>query len=120
MTKLNWITQKGKYVKLIENTNPWYINKTDTPVKPKGIVKRTRRILNNHNEYRFYDSADYKSKSKLDLTRPDMGYGYSFGDRARIECFEQNEKNDEDNQSYNYLNILFYLLLIYFIIKIKK
>jgi hypothetical protein len=49
-----------------------------------------------------------------------MGYGYSFGDRARIECFEQNEKNDEDNQSYNYLNILFYLLLIYFIIKIKK
>jgi hypothetical protein len=75
-----WDKYKGKNVVLVASDNPWYINKDDTyPVKysdPESI----------RDDAKYRDNADFRSSIVVDPTRPNMGLGYSFLERANNGC----------------------------------
>lgn len=131
-----WRTIKGKKVILIEPEEPWYINRGNK--KPIGITKENVTELNKV-EYR--DHADFHSNFMMDTNKPDLGYGYSYADRAGASChclddcdksshntnvpvlehFDHN--NNKINNKYN-LNIipcsLLFIVILLVLIRIYK
>ena len=89
-----WKTQSGKKVILVEPDTPWYINKKKNI--PEGIIRQSVKKLN-QKEYR--NNADFKSNFMMDVTRPDMGYGYSYAQRQgqRVLCLDDCDKNSPDD-----------------------
>lgn len=75
-----WTTERGKRVILVEPDNPWYINKTD---HVQGIITPNHTVLN-QKQYRKH--ADVYSKFMMDTNRSDLGYGYSYAQRAGKAC----------------------------------
>ncbi len=118
-----WKTRKGKRVVLIEDDNPWYINKVHKPIG----IRHDKRTELNKVDYR--DNADFYSKFMMDTHNPSMGYGYSYADRAGKPChcvddcdkpptnrkifehFDNNNDDDEDS-SYDFTTIAISLFLL--------
>jgi hypothetical protein len=92
----NWITEKGKYVQLVEPDMPWYIVKNQNR-EPKGIVHTKQKLLN---EVEYRDNANYKTNFVLDVTRPDMGYGHKYSDRGGEPCKCDSDCSDISKNIY--------------------
>tara|TARA_Y100000780_G_scaffold179369_1_gene164758 strand:- start:61513 stop:61980 length:468 start_codon:yes stop_codon:yes gene_type:complete len=125
---INWITQSGKYVKLVQPDTPWYIV-NDKYLRPEGTVQIKQRELN---QVDYRNNADFKSNFVLDTTRPDMGYGTVYTDRAGQPCkceddcdnvaknvYEGFSTNSMDWNNNKLVWILVILAIIMILFKIK-
>jgi hypothetical protein len=97
----SWETAKGKKVVLIQPDNPWYINKKKS--MPEGLIRQGRTELNK--EW-YRDNANFNSKFMMDVTRPNMGYGYSYADRQgqQVYCLDDCNKIDPNDKRFEYFD----------------
>lgn len=109
-TDYSWDKYQGKTVALVESDNPWYINQNDTVQMKYG---KDQKI---YTDIKYRNNADYVSDFAYDMTRPDVGLGYSYADHQGVDC-KKIEKFDgfkDDNQ------LVFIILLILFAIVVWR
>jgi hypothetical protein len=116
----------GKSVVLVQNDNPFYLNKDITiqmPFKKDSLDLIDNIEVDNMAILESGIHADYESsKFVVDPNRPDLGYGYSYASRQGVSCdaytsqdsgietFIGGDNNYSDNQ------IIFILLFIILLI----
>jgi hypothetical protein len=105
-----WTDYFGKTVVLVESDDPWYLNK-DTTI-PMEYLKQQ-----NLQEMYYRTNADYKPGRVLDENSPDLGFGYSYMDRAGQPCQKIEGFNEGQSDSPNVLMILLCIILLIFIYK---
>lgn len=103
-----WDKYRGKTVVLVASDNPWYINKDTTyPVKysnPENI----------RDDIKYRENADFKSTMVLDPTKPDLGLGHSFLERANNGCnIEGFSEENENRHAIMILFVIIFLVLVY-------
>lgn len=106
-----WTDYFGKTVVLVEADDPWYLNKDVTI--PMNYVQQ--HDLQQDLQYRQH--ADYKSGRIIDTNAPDLGFGYSYADRAGQPCQKIEGFNEGQQDSPNILMMLLCILLLIFIYK---
>jgi hypothetical protein len=107
----NNINNKGKTVVLVNNENPWYINKDNT-IKQPYITNMSVKSNDIYNE-----KLPYKTKMIIDNTKNNLGMGYSYSDRQGYDCIE----NFNSNNSNNYIYFIFiFIVIIFLVIRYKK
>ncbi len=107
----DWTEYRSPNMVLVENENPWYVNKQDTiPVK----------YISNNNYFGYHKSRDgalYESQIVLDASSPSMGYGYSYASRQNVlknvENMEGKSIKDNSNMIIIFLFIAIAILLFY-------
>ena len=114
-TDNNWQIFKTNNLVLVENNNPWYVNKENTiPVKyisSEEYFKNKDDKIDYTHPYGFNkpsDSAQYESNIKIDLSKPNLGLGYSFAERKNVENFGPPTKNKDNT---NYIIIIMFIVI---------
>ena len=69
---------KGAHVVLVSDDNPWYINK-GVPLKYVG--KDFTMDVNPYDTH-MYPYEEYKSRVKMNMNKPDLGFGHSYLQRT--------------------------------------
>lgn len=107
-----WDKYKGKTVMLVESDNPWFINKDIVASPPNKININKLNILRPQN----YADAD-ASKINLDMSKPNLGLGYSYASRQQIEPFTSGNNCDDNANQNNF--IIFICFIILFLITFR-
>jgi len=104
----NWKVVKGRKVVLVQQDDPWFLNKSRNL---EGIIEDDKVELNTQ-EYQNY--AEYDGKFKVDVTKPDMGQGHSYAARNCGNFFYETF----DGNKYDYDTVIYTvsiaILLIFF------
>lgn len=107
----SWSKFQGKTVVLVENENPWFIN------KDQAFRQRYNENQKLFDDINYRDHADYKSLFRLDSESPTLGYGYSYSDRLGTNC--KNTEHFENTNSSDCQIIWIVVCLIIFLIIYK-
>ncbi len=107
----------SKSIVLVENDNPWYVNKKDTiPVK----------YISNDNYFGYRKSpedASFDSQMVLDASLPSMGMGYSYASRQNVIKNVENMEGKPAKDNSNYIIILLFVaiaILLFYKMYYKK
>lgn len=106
-----WTDYFGKTVVLVEADDPWYLNKDVTIPMNYWEQRDVQQDL----VYR--PTADYKSDHIIDPNAKELGFGYSYADRAGQPCQKIEEFNEGQQDSSNILMMLMCILLLIFVYK---
>lgn len=96
-----WSKFKGKTIALVENSNPWFVNKDivdniDTTSEASTKFMETQNEEIPHYQPNFLidlrNNENYKSDFILDPSSPTLGHGYSFSSRSKNQCQNNNSK----------------------------
>jgi len=108
-----WKTIQGDNVILIESDVPWYVLKRNTIP-----FKHDKNDINHLNEVSYRNNADFKSQFKMNMCRPDLGYGYSYAQRHN-NVMKQIEEFDAKKIDFNVIACLL-ILLIFLLLAIRS
>lgn len=106
-----WTDYFGKTVVLVEADDPWYLNKDVTIPMNYWEQRDFQQDLS------YRQNADYKSGRVVDPNAKDLGFGYSYADRAGQPCQKIEGFNEGQQESPNILIMLLCILLLIFIYK---
>lgn len=106
-----WTDYFGKTVVLVEADDPWYLNK-DTTIPMNYVDKHDFQ-----QDLKYREHADYKPTRVIDPNSPNLGYGYSYADRAGQPCKKIEGFNEGSEDTPNILMFLMCILLLIFIYK---
>ena len=103
----------GNHVVLVTDSNPWYINKTNT-VPVKYIANEFTSSSDPYERNTYQKFAKYKSKLKYDPTKLDLGFGHSFIEHKYVSTVEDFD-GSSDRMNRNILISILAVLLVVFI-----
>lgn len=112
----NWDKFKGKTVVLVENDNPWYVNK-DTTVQ---MDYRKNEYDHLYDDIKYRNNADYKSKFVINTSKPDLGYGHSYASREGTPCEKVEGFGSLVDNNNMYIVIIILILLAIFYYRYRK
>lgn len=119
----------GKHVVLVEDNNPWYINKTCTiPAKiilDDSVSSTVNKAIRRSDVLSKNNMALFDSTAVLDTTKPNLNLGYSYASRNRmlnkqssnnlIETFDNLDVNNS-NKYHEQLTLTVLVIIILIII----
>lgn len=92
----SWITQKGKYVVLVQPDEPWYVTKekerTNSPIQV-DMNEEDIEYMGTRND--FKENAEFHSNFERDDSKLHLGYGHSYKSRLHgknCECVKCKHK----------------------------
>lgn len=116
-----WKTTKGEHVILSQPDVPWYVLKRKTTT-----VNYDEQDIDHLNEVSYRNNADFKSQFKMDMCRPDLGYGYSYAQRHNNVMKQIEESNDKKIEGFDEKKIDFnviaglLILLIFLLVSVRS
>ena len=98
----SWTFPRGNTVILVEPDEPWYINKKNTS-DTSHFIPNEKQLLDNTT----IPKAKFNTDSDLDYNKPNLGHGYSYKSRNKIQkckCTNKKQHNSSNKDTIETFN----------------